>query len=205
MNIPTRLLLAISVSLIPTISVAKPEFEGTDKDAPNRTEEYKEQVSDIASITADRGIVTRPGRFTIEPSLSYAHSNSTLVAIEGFTVIPALVIGLINISEVQRDTFVGAVSLKYGFTSRWEAAVRVPYLSISEDIRERDVFTGTPVDNLRESSGNGLGYVELSTRYQLNDGLEGWPYIISIFRVKAPTTWTRQRCLPTTARLLGLL
>tara|TARA_R110002111_G_scaffold10788_2_gene34185 strand:- start:542 stop:1606 length:1065 start_codon:yes stop_codon:yes gene_type:complete len=187
MNMPTRLLLTISVSLIPAISVAKPEVEGTDKDAPNRTEEYKEQVSDIASITADRGIVTRPGRFTIEPSLSYAHSNSTLVAIEGFTVIPALVIGLINISEVQRDTFVGAVSLKYGFTSRWEAAVRVPYLSINEDIRERDVFSGTPVDNLRESSGDGLGDVELSTRYQLNDGLEGWPYVIGLFRVKGPT------------------
>lgn len=146
-----------------------------------------DQATSIASITADRGIVTRPEHFTIEPSLSYSHSNSTLVAIEGYTVIPALLIGLINISEVQRDTFVGAVSLKYGFTSRFEAAVRVPYLSISEDIRERDIFEATPVDTLRESSGDGLGDVELSTRYQLNDGLAGWPYIIGVFRVRAPT------------------
>jgi len=146
-----------------------------------------DQATSIASITADRGIVTRPGHFTIEPSLSYSHSNSTLVAIEGYTVIPALVIGLINVSEVQRDTFVGAVSLKYGFTSRLEAAVRVPYLSISEDLRERDIFKGSPVDNLRESSGDGLGDVELSTRYQLNDGLEGWPYVIGVFRVRGPS------------------
>ncbi|MEH6355517.1 MAG: transporter [Marinobacter sp.] len=146
-----------------------------------------DQATSIASITADRGIVTRPGRFTIEPSLSYSHSNSTLVAIEGYTVIPALLIGLINISEVQRDTFVGAVSLKYGFTSRLEAAVRVPYLSISEDLRERDIFKGSAVDNLRESSGDGLGDIELSTRYQLNDGLEGWPYVIGVFRVRAPS------------------
>jgi hypothetical protein len=146
-----------------------------------------DQATSIASITSDRGIVTRPKRFTIEPSLSYSHSSSTLVAIEGYTVIPALLIGLINISEVQRDTFVGAVSLKYGFTSRLEAAVRVPYLSISEDLRERDIFSGTPVDNLRASSGNGLGDVELSTRYQLNDGVEGWPYIIGVFRARVPT------------------
>src|SRR5690554_7793615 len=103
----------------------------------------QDAATDIASITADRGIVTRPGRFTIEPSFSHAHSNATRVAIEGYTVIPALLIGLINISEVQRDIFVGAVSLKYGFTSRFEAGFRVPYLSINEDLREREVFDGT--------------------------------------------------------------
>ncbi|HLV78196.1 MAG TPA: transporter [Marinobacter sp.] len=144
-------------------------------------------ATEIASITADRGIVTRPGRFTIEPSFSHAHSNATRVAIEGYTVIPALLIGLINISEVQRDIFVSAMSVKYGFTSRFEAGLRVPYLSIHEDLREREVFDGTPVDVVRESSGEGLGDIELSLRYQLNDGLDGWPYLIGTFRTKAPT------------------
>lgn len=144
-------------------------------------------ATDIASITADRGIVTQPGRFTFEPSFSYSHSSATKVAIEGYTVIPALLIGLINISEVQRDVFVGAVSLKYGFTSRFEAGLRVPYLSIREDIRAREVFSDTPLDTLNESSGEGLGDVDLTMRYQLNDGLDGWPYLISTFRAKAPT------------------
>ncbi len=186
MNIQARLLLTLCVSLAPVTSIAKPENneEGL---ASAQAEEYKEQASDIASITSDRGIVTQPGRFTIEPSFSHAHSNATQVAVEGYTVIPALLIGLINISEVQRDIFVGALSLKYGFTSRFEAALRVPYLSIQEDLRERQAFEGTPVDTLRESSGEGLGDVELSVRYQLNDGLEGWPYVIGSLRVKAPT------------------
>jgi len=149
--------------------------------------ESNDAATDIASITADRGIVTQPGRFTFEPSFSYAHSSATKVAIEGYTVIPALLVGLINISEVQRDVFVGAMSLKYGVTSRFEAGLRVPYLSIQEDIRAREVFRDTPIDTLDESSGEGLGDVELSVRYQLNDGLDGWPYLISTFRVKAPT------------------
>ncbi|MDR9425505.1 MAG: transporter [Marinobacter sp.] len=149
--------------------------------------EPNDAATDIASITADRGIVTQPGRFTFEPSFSYAHSSATKVAIEGYTVIPALLIGLINISEVQRDVFVGALSMKYGFTSRFEAGLRVPYLSIQEDIRAREVFQDTPIDTLDESSGEGLGDVELSMRYQLNDGFDGWPYLISTFRVKAPT------------------
>lgn len=147
----------------------------------------QDAATDIASITADRGIVTRPGRFTIEPSISHAHSNATQVAVEGYTVIPALLVGLINISEIQRDIFVGAMTLKYGFNSRFEGSLRVPYLSIREDLREREIFQGTPVDTLRESSGDGLGDVELAVRYQLNDGVDGWPYVIGLFRAKAPT------------------
>lgn len=186
MRTRTCLLITMSACLLPATGVAKPEYDDFGESAP-RTEDQKDQASDIASITSDRGIVTRPGRFTIEPSFSHAHSNATQVAVEGYTVIPALLVGLINISEIQRDIFVGALSLKYGFTSRFEAAVRVPYLSIQEDLREREAFEGTPVDTLRESSGEGLGDVELSVRYQLNDGLDGWPYIIGVFRVKTPT------------------
>ncbi|WP_336365779.1 transporter [Marinobacter sp. C2H3] len=144
-------------------------------------------ATDIASITQDRGIVTSPGRFTLEPSFSYAHSTSTQVAVEGYTVIPALLVGLINVSQIQRDVMVSALTAKYGWTSRFETSLRVPYLSISEDLREREAFQGTPVDTLRESSGDGLGDVELALRYQINDGLAGWPYLIAALRIKAPT------------------
>lgn len=179
-------LFFISIFLLPAVSVAESKSDDLNQSAA-QTKDQTDQATDIASITYDRGIVTRSGRFTIEPSFSFAHSSATQVAVEGYTVIPALLIGLINISEIQRDIFAGALSLKYGFTSRFEAAVRAPYLDIQEDLRERQAFQGTPVDTLRESSGNGLGDVELSVRYQLNDGLAGWPYVISAFRVKAPT------------------
>ncbi|MDX1757206.1 MAG: transporter [Marinobacter sp.] len=165
--------------------VAEPGYQ--DYGTPESDQAAPDKAIEIASITTDRGIVTRPGRLTIEPSLSHAYSNSTTVAIEGYTVIPALVVGLINISEIQRDIFVGAFTFKYGFSSRLEASLRIPYLVINEDLRERQAFQGTPVDNLREASGQGLGDVELSTRFQLTDGSGGWPYLLGTFRVKAPT------------------
>ncbi|WP_211285738.1 transporter [Marinobacter guineae] len=189
MNKKTRWIIPILTLATPMLATAaQADRDSTQASATaGQADPNDNPATDIASITADRGIVTRPGRFTIEPSFSHAHSNSTAVAVEGYTVIPALLIGLINISEIQRDIFVGAMSLKYGFTSKFEAAVRVPYLSISEDLREREVFQGTPVDTLRESSGEGLGDVELSARYQLTDGLGGWPYVIGAMRVRAPT------------------
>src|SRR5690554_1220805 len=182
-------LIALAAALATTANAAPPEPDATPRATAEAAQQKAAQdtATDIASITADRGIVTRPGRFTIEPSFSHAHSNATRVAVEGYTIIPALLIGLINISEIQRDIFVSAVSLKYGFTSRFEGSVRIPYLSIREDLREREIFQGTPVDTLRESSGDGLGDVELAVRYQLNDGLDGWPYLIGVFRAKAPT------------------
>ncbi|WP_297790546.1 transporter [uncultured Marinobacter sp.] len=177
--------LLLTTLVLPLSAIAEPEYD--DYGQSREAETAGDFATDIASITSDRGIVTRPGRLTLEPSFSHAHSNSTVVAIEGFTVIPALLVGLINISEIQRDIFVTALSLKYGFTSRFEAALRVPHLSINEDLRERQAFQGTPVDTVRESTGRGLGDVELSLRYQLNDGLDGMPYIISVLRVKPPT------------------
>ncbi|MFE8071276.1 transporter [Marinobacteraceae bacterium S3BR75-40.1] len=142
-------------------------------------------VGSLAAVPVDRGIVSSPGRFTLEPAFSYAHSNSTLVAVEGYTVIPALVVGLINVSQVQRDIFTTALSFKYGWTSRLETSLRVPWLSIREDIRERQAFEGTPVDNVRASSGDGLGDVELNMRYQFNDGFAGWPYFLGTLRIKS--------------------
>ncbi|AZT85266.1 transporter [Marinobacter sp. NP-4(2019)] len=177
--------LVLTTLLLPLSATAEQEYN--DYGQSQEAETPGNVATDIASITSDRGIVTRPGRLTFEPSFSHAHSNSTVVAIEGFTVIPALLVGLINISEIQRDIFVTALSLKYGFTSRFEAALRVPHLSINEDLRERQAFQGTPVDTVRESTGRGLGDLELSLRYQLNDGLDGMPYIISVLRVKPPT------------------
>jgi len=181
-------LFSFSLCLTPLALAAPPApDERTTGTAEQREAAAQDSATTIASITADRGIVTRPGRFTIEPSFSHAHSNATRVAVEGYTVIPALLVGLINISEIQRDIFVSALSLKYGFTSRLEGSLRVPYLSIREDLREREVFQGTPVDTVRESSGDGIGDAELSIRYQLNDGLDGWPYLIGTFRARAPT------------------
>ncbi len=179
--------LIVATLLLPTGAMAAPDYDDYGGPQAAETESSGDTATDIASITSDRGIVTRPGRLTIEPAFSHAHSNSTVVAVEGYTVIPALLVGLINISEIQRDIFVGALSLKYGFTSKFEAALRVPYLSINEDLRERQAFQGTPVDTVKESSGEGLGDVELSLRYQLNDGLDGMPYIISVLRIKSPT------------------
>ena len=134
-----------------------------------------------------RSVLTPKGSLVVEPSLGYTSSSSTQVAIEGFTIIPSIAIGLINVSEVQRDTLTGAISLRYGLFHRLEVETRIPYVYKTEQVRERRVFKASPLDIVRESDGHGLGDVELSLRFQFNRGLEGWPFFIGNLRVKSDT------------------
>lgn len=136
-------------------------------------------------VFEERSLLGGGGRLTIEPSITYSHNSSTLVAVEGYTVIPALVVGLINVSQVQRDTFISAFTLRYAFNNRFQMSVRVPYVYTEETIRERQAFDGSPVDILNNSSGDGLGDVEGSIQFQFN--VQRPPYFTGSLRVKSHT------------------
>ncbi len=138
----------------------------------------REEPREIVIGFGQRSVLTPKGALVIEPSLSYTHSSSTRVAIEGFTIIPAIAIGLINVSEVQRDTLTGALAFRYGLFHRLEMEVRVPYVYKTERVRERRAFKATAVDVIRDSEGHALGDVELALRFQFNRGLGGWPFFI---------------------------
>lgn len=149
-------------------------------DADGAAKKYGE----IVTVFEDRGILTSKGTIVIEPSLSFAQSTSTVVAIEGLTIIPALVIGLINVSQVQRDITTTAISFRGGITPRLEVGVKVPYLIIDESIRERKALDSSPVDIINDTHGHGFGDVEMTINYQINDGANGGPYYVANFRIK---------------------
>lgn len=145
------------------------------------------RADNVVTVFENRGILTNKGKWVLEPSLSYSQSSSTTVAIEGFTIVPALVVGLINVSQVQRDTFNAALSLRYGLTERLELGMKVPYIAVEEGVRERRAFQGSPVDIVSSSGGNGIGDVEFSLNYQLNNGSAGSPYYLANFNLKSDT------------------
>lgn len=137
------------------------------------------------TVFEERSLLGGGQRLTLEPSVTYSHNSSTLVAVEGYTVIPALVVGLINVSQVQRDTFIGALTLRYSFNNRFQMSVRVPYVFTDETIRERQAFDGSPVDILNNSSGDGLGDVEGAFQFQLNT--QKPPFFTVSLRAKSHT------------------
>lgn len=149
--------------------------------------EEDERPPEVAPIFDQPGVLTPRGKFIIEPSYQYGYSSSDRVALVGYTVIPAILIGLVDVRQVKTTTQTGALAFRYGLTNRMELEVRVPYVDTHTDTISREIFTGTAQDNLFTTSGKGIGDVEATLRYQINDGGADKPYYIGWFRAKSRT------------------
>ncbi len=141
----------------------------------------------VAPIFNQPGVLTPRGKLVVEPSYQFGYSSADRVALIGYTVIPAILIGLIDARQVKTTTQTGAVALRYGITNRLEMELRIPYVYGHTDTISREIFTGSATDKVFTSSGHGIGDVEATARYQINDGGADKPYYIGWLRFKSRT------------------
>ncbi|MEW9570741.1 coiled-coil domain-containing protein [Rhodanobacter sp. Si-c] len=142
---------------------------------------------EVAPISNQPGVLTPKGKLVIEPSYQFGYSSADQVDLVGYTVIPAILIGLIDVRTVRTTTQTTTLTARYGFTNRFELEVRVPYVWTGSNIVSREIFTGTATNNVLSSSGSGLGDIEATARYQFNDGGADKPYFVGWFRFKSRT------------------
>lgn len=133
------------------------------------------------------GVLTPKGTLIVEPYLSFAHLSNNRVTLTGFTVVPALTIGLINITGVSRDIYTAALVGRYGVTNRLELEMRFPYLFRADTITQRPLATPSSGDTVSTSTGSGLGDIEGTARYQINKGGPDDPYFVGFTRFKSTT------------------
>ncbi len=131
------------------------------------------------------GVLTPKGTLIVEPYLQFAHLSSNRVTLTGFTIVPAITIGLINIQGVSRDIYTAALVGRYGLTNRLEVEVRVPGLYREDSITQRPIATPSQADTLSTFNGWGLGDVEATGRFQINQGGPDKPYFIGFTRFKS--------------------
>jgi hypothetical protein len=146
-----------------------------------------DQPPAAAQIFAEPTVLTRPGTVTLEPSLQYIHASNNRVALVGFTIIPAITIGLIDIRQVSRDAWYAALTARWGFASRWEADVKVPYVYNTSSTLTRPIGTPSVADSQFDADGQGIGDVEFGTRYQINAFRGDNIVYIASLRARAPT------------------
>lgn len=156
--------------------------------APPPTRNQNDQrPPEVAPLFEAPGVLTPRGKYIVEPSLQFGYSSSNRVALVGYTVIPALLIGLVDVREVKRNTFTGSIAARTGISNRMEVEMRVPYVYRSDSTVSREIFTGTAAERVFSTSGKDLGDIELATRYQLNNGGADKPYYIAGLRYKSTT------------------
>jgi hypothetical protein len=141
----------------------------------------------IAPLFEQPGILTPRGKTVFEPSLQYGYSSNNRVALVGYTVIPALLIGLVDVRELKRHTFTAALTGRFGISNRFELEARLPYVYRSDSAISREIFTGAASESAFDTSGRGMGDVEVTGRYQLNEGSATVPYLIGSLRFKSRT------------------
>ncbi|MEO8407880.1 MAG: acetate kinase [Oxalobacteraceae bacterium] len=142
---------------------------------------------EVAPLFEQPGVLTPKGKYVLEPSLQFGYASSNRVALIGYTIIPALLIGLIDVREFKRNTFTGALTGRFGLTNRFEVEARVPYVYRSDSVISREINAGSASDKVFDTSGRALGDVELAARYQLNDGGVDKPFYIGSLRFKSRT------------------
>jgi hypothetical protein len=142
---------------------------------------------DLVTLPERLGVLTPVGTWGMDSSIQYSHSSSQRVSLLGFSIVPAILVGEIDVRDIESQTTAAAFSIRYGLIERMEVELRTPYLWRRESVRSRPLGQGADHDSIFEPSGSGLGDVELTLRRQLNSGAEGGPLLVGNLRVRAPT------------------
>ena len=155
--------------------------------APTQPAEPERRPEILTGIAERGGILTPTGTLVVEPSVEYIHDSSDRIVIEGFAVLPAILIGSIDVRRVDRDTVIGSITVRYGITDRIEVDAKVPYVYRNDTTLAREIAVPSTAAEVTDVSGHGVGDVQFGAHYQINRGTGGWPYFIGNLRVKAPT------------------
>lgn len=142
----------------------------------------KERVESIEQTLVQRGsILLGKGKFQVEPSITWAHFSSNRINIQGFTVLPVLVIGDISTETTKRDIFIQTMAFKYGLFNNFQTEVRVPYRYEHDRIISTDLLTDTT------RTDHGFGDVEFGVSRQIGWEHAWMPDLVTSFNVKTPS------------------
>jgi uncharacterized coiled-coil protein SlyX len=145
------------------------------------------EAAKVAPILEQPGILTPRGHFAVEPSLQYDYSSNDQVNLIGFSVLPAILVGLIDVRQVDTSTLTAAATVRYGLTNRLELNAKIPYVYGHQTTITRPFAEGATNDEVFSNSGRGIGDVQLGARYQFNDGGPNTPYFIGSLTASLPT------------------
>lgn len=140
----------------------------------------------VQAIPQEHGVLTPAGQLVFDPSIEYTRSSVNRLVFRGIELVPGIQIGLIEASDVDRDTVVGTAAVRYGLTDRIELEGRIPYVYRNdriEVVQQRDEGIVRTI----HLEGDGIGDIEGSIRYQINPARPLKPIWIASLRVKSDT------------------
>ncbi|MDA0380596.1 transporter [Vibrio owensii] len=149
-------------------------------------DEIPQRAQTVSDVIDRPGVLTPRGQWSFDTSLSYTQNSSNKVSVVGYTVLPTLIVGRIEVSDADRTTVTVGLTARYGLTNATELEVRLPYVYRNDQIATRPIQDGSNADVVNTTiDGGGMGDVELAIRHQLN--FDSAPYWVGGLRVKSDT------------------
>lgn len=168
--------------------VGATEPSSTANGQPAVGEAPEQSRPEIAALVEEGGVLTRKGQLILEPSIEYVRTDTNTAEVAGFSVLPGIVIGNIDIRQANRDTAISALTARYGITNRLEVEAKIPYVYRNDTTTTRPLGgAGASTDTVTGADGSDLGDIEVAAHYQINDGLNNWPFLIGNLRFKSIT------------------
>lgn len=155
---------------------AVPELSETER----REQERLVRAAFQQTLIERGGLLLPPGAIVLEPSLSYLHSSSENIVIDGFTILPILVVGDIVSERVNRELMQLSATARVGLPWRSQLDVRLPF-----SYQQQRRFSADNED--RRVSGSGFGDFEIGYSRQITSGNAVWPDFLASLRYKSST------------------
>ena len=170
------------------------ETQTSSPESPAGSQEFRQFQPDadltederVAQAALERMLINRGGLLIptnvleVEPSFTYIHSSADTIRINGFTILPVLVIGDIVSQRVRTDTMIPTLTFRYGLPWNFQLETRVPYVYTNQLVVSAD-------GQANSRSFGGIGDVEVALSHQLFQE-QGWrPGLLGSMRWKSTT------------------
>jgi hypothetical protein len=126
------------------------------------------------------GLLLKKGKLQVEPSFTYAHVSANNITIDGYTILPVLVIGTIQKLETKRDILISTLAARYGLKDDLQLDFKVPFRY--QFNRESSGSTSETTEK-----GGGLGDIQGGLFYQFAYEKGAMPDMICGVTVKSRT------------------
>ena len=133
------------------------------------------------------GVLLPAGRLMIEPEFRYSYTGVNRVAISGYTILPALTLGLIDVTTHNKTSMLGTVAFRYGFNHRIELDAAASFVSGWSSFSLSAKNTVEDRSSTLNASGYGIGDLRFGLRTQLNQGSASLATFVAGVGVRIPT------------------
>ena len=135
----------------------------------SKEEEEKSKSQETASEVVEKGGLIA-GKFQVSFTESYTHLQTNQLYIQGFGILPIVVVGNISVQNVRRDIFTTVVGASYKLTNRLQVSISVPWQHSMADISTAagiNARSPASANDEKKSQSSSLGDVTVGMFYQL--------------------------------------